>query len=58
MSHMFTMLFWFLFISYIFLALMGADGRPLEFLLGVLLFGMLDELYHNSIEKKKKKVKK
>ena len=54
MSHMFTILFWFLFVSYIFLALMDVDGRPLEFILGVFLFGMLDEYYHNSIEKKKK----
>lgn len=55
MRHYLTMLFWFFFIGYIVLALMGADGRPLEFLLGVLLFGMIDELYHNDIEKKEKR---
>jgi len=54
MSHYMTGLFLFMFGGYIILFFIGADARPMEFLLGVLLFGMLEEIYRNANREPKK----
>lgn len=53
MRYPFTVFFLMMFFGYTFLILLGADGRPFEFLMGFTLAVMLMEL--NGKEKRKKK---
>ena len=46
MTYFFTAMFWIMFIGYTTIVLMGGfeQARGLEFLLGITLFGMLNEM--------------
>jgi hypothetical protein len=53
-----TAFFWMLFTGYIILTLSGAEGRPLEFLIGFTLCGMLIEMREGGEKNVNKKGKR